>query len=160
MLNKKMENFKLALLHVSEVRQNGAGSITTRGNLFIYPGMPDKSEPHIRGVGKLINKNTKDALLVWKPVSELIITVRINTKFREITVVQCYAPTEIAYFEEKEVFYNCLDGTLLDLYRSDRILLMGDFNAEVGSVNQDIEDVIGKYGLSHRNENGDLLIEL
>jgi hypothetical protein len=59
-LNKEMENFELALLGVSEVRWNGVGSITTtNGNLFIYSGMPGKSEPHVRGVGIFINKNKK-----------------------------------------------------------------------------------------------------
>jgi hypothetical protein len=38
MLNREMENFKLALLGVSEVRWNGVGSKTTDGNLFIYFG--------------------------------------------------------------------------------------------------------------------------
>jgi hypothetical protein len=37
--------------------------------LFIYSGMPGENEPHIRGVGILINKNIKDALLEWKLVS-------------------------------------------------------------------------------------------
>jgi hypothetical protein len=40
------------------------------------------------GVGILINKNIKDALLEWKPVSERrIITAQFNTKFRNTTVV-------------------------------------------------------------------------
>jgi hypothetical protein len=33
---------------------------------------------------------------------------------------------------------------------------MGNFNAQVGNDNQDTEDVIGKHGLPHRYENGDL----
>jgi hypothetical protein len=45
-----MENFKLALLGVSEVRWNGVGSIKTNGNLFIYSGMPGENEPHITEV--------------------------------------------------------------------------------------------------------------
>jgi hypothetical protein len=67
----RLENFKLALLGVSEVRWNGVGSITTtNGNLFIYSGMPGENESHIRGVGILIHKIIKDALLDLKPVSE------------------------------------------------------------------------------------------
>jgi hypothetical protein len=69
-----MENFELALLGVIKVRWNGAGSITTNGNLFIYSGMPGKNEPHIRGVGIFINKNIKNALMEWKPISEQIVT--------------------------------------------------------------------------------------
>jgi exonuclease III len=59
-----------------------------------------------------------------------------------MTVVQCYAPTENANHEEREAFYNCLDRKLLDIHRSD-MLLMGDFNAQVVSDNQDIEDALG-----------------
>jgi hypothetical protein len=64
-----------------------------------------------------------------------------------MTVVQCYAATENANREEKEAFYDRLDRTLLDMHRnkSDIILLMRDFNAQVGNDNQDTEDVIGKY---------------
>jgi hypothetical protein len=157
-LNKEMENFKLALFGVNEVRWNGAGSITTtNGNLFIYSGMPGKNEPHVRGVGILVNKNIKDTLLMWKPLSELIVTAQINTKFRKMIVVQCHAPTENADLKEKEIFYNCLDRTPLDIHRSDIIVLMGDFNNQVGNENQDIDDVMRKYGLPHRNENGDLI---
>jgi hypothetical protein len=100
-----MENVTLALLGVSEVKWNGVGSIrTTNSNLFIYSEMPGKNEPHIRGVGILLNRNIQDALLEWKPVSERIVTIWINTKFRKMTVVQCYAPTENADLEEMEAF--------------------------------------------------------
>jgi exonuclease III len=102
----------------------------------------------------LINKYIKDALLEWKLVSEQIITAQSNTKFRKMTVVHCYAPTENANLEENEAFYNHLDRTLLDMHISDITLLMGDFNAQVGNDNQDIEDVMGKHRLPHRNENG------
>jgi hypothetical protein len=86
-LNKEMENVKLAIFGVSEVRWNDDGSITTNGNLFIYSGLPGENEPCVRGVGILINKNIKDALLKWKPVSEPIVTAQINTKFRKRIVV-------------------------------------------------------------------------
>jgi exonuclease III len=105
----------------------------------------------------LINKNTKDALLECNPVYERIITAPINTKFRKMTVVQCYAPTENADLEEKEALYSHLHRTLLDIHRSDIILFMGNFNAQVGNDNQDTEHVIGKHGLPPRNMNGDLI---
>jgi hypothetical protein len=38
--------------------------------------------------------------------------------------------------------------------------MMGDFNAKVGNNNKDVENIIGKYGLPHHNDKGDLLIEL
>jgi exonuclease III len=141
-----MEIFKIALLGACEVRWNGAGSITINFNLFIYSGMPGGNEPHIRGVGILINRNIKDALLEWKTLSERIITARINTKFRKMSVVQCYAP-----ISGKEAFYSRLHRTLLATHRSD-ILSMADFNVQVTNDYQDTEDVIGKYGTSFANK--------
>jgi exonuclease III len=84
----------------------------------------------------------------------------MKTKFRKMSVVQCYAPTDDAKIEEKEQFYSLLDKTLTNIHRSHIILMMGDFNAKVGNNNEDAEHIMGKYGLPHYNENGDLLIEL
>jgi exonuclease III len=122
--------------------------------------MPNADVEHIRGVAILINKNITGALLEWDPVTEKTITARTGTKLRKI--VQCYALTDSAKLVEKEAFYNLLDKTLLSIKRSDTIVMMGDFNAQVGNNNQDIEHIMGRHGLfcENENENGQLLIEL
>jgi hypothetical protein len=77
-------------LGVSEVRWNGSGRTeTTNGNIFVYLGMSNADDDHIRGMGILINKDIRGALLEWNPVSERIITARIQTKLRKISIVQC-----------------------------------------------------------------------
>ena len=100
-------------------------------------------------------------MLEWNPVSERIITARIQTKLRKISIVQCYAPTENAELAEKEAFYSLLDKTLLGIKRSDIIVMMGDFDAQVGNDNKDIEHIMGRHGMPcvNENENGQLLIE-
>ena len=106
-LNKIMGEYELAVLGVSEVRWNGSGTTeTTNGNVFVYSGMPNAGDDHIRGVGILINKNIRGALLEWNPVSERIIIARIQTELRKISIVQCYAPTGNAEPVEKEPFYS------------------------------------------------------
>jgi exonuclease III len=124
--------------------------------------MPNADDDHVRGLGILINKNRRGALLESNPVSERIITARIRTKLRKITTVQCYAPTDSAELVEKEAFYHLLDKTLLSIKRSNIIVMMGDFNAQVRNNNQDIEHIMGRHGLpcENENENGQLLIEL
>jgi hypothetical protein len=63
-LNKIMGEYKLAVMGVSEVRWNGSGRmVTTNGNVFVYSGMPNGDDDHIRGVGILANKNFRGALL-------------------------------------------------------------------------------------------------
>jgi hypothetical protein len=61
----------------------------------------------------------------WNPVSERIITSRVRTEFRKMSVIQCYAPTDYAKTEEKEQFYSHLDRTLINIHRSHIILIMG-----------------------------------
>jgi hypothetical protein len=155
-----MERYKLAILGVSEVRWNGSGQITSNGNVFMYSGMSNINDPHMKGVGMLLSKNIRAVLLEWNPISERIITAKIKTKFRNMSIVQCYAPTEDAEPTEKEVFYSLLDRILTDTHRSDVVLMMGDFNAKVGCDNEDTEYIMGKYSLPQRNENGELLIEI
>ena len=93
-------------------------------------------------------------MLEWNPVSERIITARIQTKIRKIYTVQCYAPTENTELAEKEAFYSLLDKTLLGIKRSDIIVMMSDFNAQVGNNNKDIEHIMGRHGMPCVNENG------
>jgi hypothetical protein len=52
-------------------------------------------------------------------VSVRIITSSVKTKFRKMTVIQCYAPTYDAETEEKEQCYSLLDRTLTNIHRSD-----------------------------------------
>ena len=72
-----------------------------------------------------------------------------------ITVIQVYAPTSNA--EEAEQFYEDL-GDLLELTpKKDALLIIGNWNAKVGS--QETPGVTGKFGLGVQNEAGQRLKE-
>ena len=156
-----LQTFKLAFLGLSEVRWNEFGELTTsKGHQWLWSGMPNKTDPHQRGVGVLINKEYRKFLLEQKFISERIILVRFKGQARNITIVQCYAPTEDANDGDKQAFYDQLNRTLAEIPHSDLKLLMGDFNAIVGDDNRDIEHVMGKHGVGTMNENGELFAEL
>ena len=107
-----MGEHKLVVLGVSEVRWNGSGRTeTTNGNIFVYSGMPNADDDHIR-LRILINKNIRRALLEWNPVSERTITARIQTKLRKISTVQCYVSTETGERVDKEAFFGLLNKIL------------------------------------------------
>ncbi|XP_047117394.1 uncharacterized protein LOC124798156 [Schistocerca piceifrons] len=114
---------------------------------------------HKNGVGLLLPKSSKKSLLEWKPVSERIITARFKTNVRYVTVIQCYAPTEIAKGELKDAFYTELNGVLRQINSRDIKILMGDLNAKVGSENEGLEHIMGVHGMGIRNVNGELLID-
>ena len=74
-----------------------------------------------------------------------------------ITVIQAYAPTSNAEEAEVEWFYEDPQD-LLDLtLKKDVLLIIGDWNAKVGS--QEIPGVTGTFGLGVWNEAGQRLIE-
>ncbi|XP_073815639.1 uncharacterized protein [Musca autumnalis] len=68
-----------------------------------------------------------------------IIVARLNSRFRKIAIIQCYAPTEPDDESVKDDFYSQLDATISSLPGGDIKILMGDFNAKVGNTNAGIE---------------------
>ena len=85
-----------------------------------------------------------------------MISVRLQGKPFNITVIQVYAPTSNAEEAEVEQFYDLQD--LLELTPpKDVLFIIGDWNAEVGS--QETPGVTGNFGLGMRNEAGQRLIE-
>ena len=67
------------------------------------------------------------------PVSDRIMTMRIPlTKDRNATIGSACAPTMANPEENKETFYSQLKDTLRNIPSSDKLLLIGDFNARIG----------------------------
>ena len=81
-----------------------------------------------------------------------MISVRFQGKPFNITVIQVYAPTSNAEEAEVEWFYEDLQDLLELTPKKDVLLIIGDWNAKVGS--QEIPGVTGKYGLGVQNESG------
>ena len=84
---KEMTEYKLDLLGLSETRWRGSGEfVTATGELLVYSGRPDEGK-HEYGVGLILSKAMKKSLIEWTAVSERIITARLNTRLRKLTVV-------------------------------------------------------------------------
>ena len=85
-----------------------------------------------------------------------MISVRFQGKLFNITVIQVYAPNSNAEEAEVERFYEDLHDLLELTPKKDVLLIIGDWNAKVGS--QETPGVTGKFGLGIRNEAGQRLI--
>ena len=86
-----------------------------------------------------------------------MISVRLQGKPFNITVIQVYAPTSNAKEAEIEQFYEDLQDLLGLMPQKDVLSIIGDWNAKVGS--QETPGVKGKFGLGMRNEAEQRLIE-
>ena len=86
-----------------------------------------------------------------------MISVRLQGKPFNISVIQVYAPTSNTEETEVEWFYEDLQDLLELTHKKDVLFIIRDWNAKVGS--QEIPGVTGKFGLGIQNEAGQRLIE-
>ena len=70
---------------------------------------------------------------------------------RHATIVSAYAPTMTNPDEVKDKFYDDLDSVISAAPRTDKLILLGDFNARVGTDHQTWEGVIGSEGVGKCN---------
>ena len=81
-----------------------------------------------------------------------MISLHLQGKPFNITVIQVYAPTSNAEETEVEWFYEDLQDLLELTPNKDVFFIKGDWNAKVGS--QETPGVTGKSGLGIQNEAG------
>ncbi|XP_073961210.1 uncharacterized protein [Choristoneura fumiferana] len=80
-------------------------------------------------------------------------------KARKITVIQCYAPTNLASEEDKEDFYRALKLTLKKIRQQNIVIVMEDLNAKVDTKNNGRQRHMGIHGMGVGNENGAKFLE-
>ena len=86
-----------------------------------------------------------------------MISVHLQGKPFNTTVIQVYAPTSNAEETEVERFYEDLQDLLELTPKKDVLLIIGAWKAKVGS--QETPEVTDKFGLGVQNEAGQRLIE-
>ena len=105
-LSREMERFRIDIMGLSEVRWNTAGRIMlASGHTLLFSGPEDEDDHHHNGVGLLLTKTAHKSLLEWEPISDRLLRARFHSKFQEVTIIQCYAPTNQADDNMKETFY-------------------------------------------------------
>ena len=86
-----------------------------------------------------------------------MISVHLQGKPFNITIIQVYVLTNNAEEAELEQFYEDLQDFLELIPPKDVLFIIGDWNAKVGS--QETPGVTGKFDLGVQNEAGQRLIE-
>ena len=140
----------IKVVGVSELWWLGQGRFTTDNeNMFIFSG---KESGGKRGVGFIIEKETAKCVLGYDPISERVMTVRIQGHPINISIIQVYAPTSEAADEDIEDFYETVQSAMDSIPKRDFLIIMGDWNAKIGRTEK--SECVGQYGLGTRNEGG------
>jgi len=136
------------ILGISEVKWTGMGEFNSDDNCIYYCG---QETLRINAVALKVNKRVQNAVLGCNFKNDKMISVRLQGKSFNVTVIQVYAPTSNADEAEVERLYEELQLTS----QKHVLFIVKDCNPKVG--NQKIPGVTGKSDLGVQNEAGQRL---
>jgi hypothetical protein len=111
------------------------------------------------GVGFAVCGSIENKIMEWKPINDRVAYMRIDTSPIPTSLVSCYAPTNDYPDAVKDEFYDCLDNLMDSIPKEDYLVVLGDFNAQLGSRCNGEELILGRHCLgSCRTDNGDRLV--
>lgn len=157
-LTYAMENIKWDILGLCEVRRENE-VIEEYADFILYHSYGTKGR---NGVGYLIKKHLKEKIMRFETFSDRVALVELQIvekgKPNSWTIIQVYAPTEMYDEEAVDYFYETLENAI-NSSNSDNLIVMGDFNAQIGRIQSDEEVAFGSFSHGKRSKNGKKLIE-
>lgn len=159
---KELKALNMDIVALTETRKDASGCLEELKQEFsIYWKGVDKGKVRNAGVGFAV-RNEIVPRLVSQPVgvNERLMSLRYLSQCgTHITFICAYAPTLNDTDQAKEIFYEELQKVVDCVDKHDVIILMGDFNARVGSDYKVHAGIIGQHGLGRCNFNGELLLD-
>ena len=92
--------------------------------------------------------------------TERLLTLRLNTPEGPVNLLCVYAPTFSAPADINDDFYGQLDSFIKEFNKQEALIILGYFNARVGSDSEAWPNCIGHFGIGRCNDNGQRLLEL
>ena len=148
-VKQEMARVNVDILGISELKWTGMGEFSSDDHYIYYCGQESLRR---NGVAIMVNKRVQNAVLGCNLKNDRMISVHLQGKPFNITVIQVYAPTSNVEEAEFERFYEELQDLLELTSKKDVLFIIGDWNAKGGS--QETPGVSGKFGLGMRNEAG------
>ena len=154
---KEIDRYKWDLVGLYETHLPRIGDENILGTTFLLSGRSDGV--HRQGVGFILSPVAKRSLMTFTPVSERIATIRLKGPIKNLSVVQIYAPDSARSEEECDQFYFQLQSVTDQIPKNDILIVLGDFNARVGSCHTGRKDVMGPHKHGRLNARGEQLID-
>ena len=104
------------------------------------------------GIGIVVREDLAESVLEVKRVSDRLMAMKLEVNGSILNIVSAYAPQVNNSMEEKNNFWEDLDGLIESISTEERIVFGADFNGHVGEGNIGDEEIMGRYGAETRNK--------
>ena len=109
MVKQEMARVNINILGISEIKWTGMGEFNSDDHYICFCGQESLRR---NGVAIMVNKRVRNAVLGCNLKNDRMISVRLQGKPFNITIIQVYAPTSNAEEVEVERFYEDLQDLL------------------------------------------------
>ena len=111
------------------------------------------------GIGIVVSEELVESVLEVKRVSERLMTIQLEVKGSILNIVSAYAPQVNNSMEEKNDFWQDLNGLIESVSKQERIVLGADLNGHVGEGNIRDEEIMGWYRAGTKNKEGSMVVD-
>ena len=151
-----MERRNVDILCLQETKWKGSKAWNIYSGCKIFYNRADGRK---NGIGIVLTEELAESVLEVKRVSDRLMAMKLEVKGSILNIVSAYAPQVNYSTEEKNDFWEDLDGLIESISKEERIVLGADLNGHVGKGNIGDEERMGRYGVGTRNKEGSMVVD-
>ncbi|XP_016578885.1 uncharacterized protein LOC107876486 [Capsicum annuum] len=118
-----------------------------------------ESESHRNIVGIFMDEDLIRQIIEVMRVSDRLVIIKLVIKGFTLHMYSVYASYVGLDKDVKARFWEALDKVVRRVPRSDKIIIVGDFNGHIGVLPGGYDDVHGVFGFGDRNGKGATLLD-
>ncbi|BHF85580.1 hypothetical protein SprV_1002874800 [Sparganum proliferum] len=159
---RELARYKVDIAALSETRFSEQGQLEEvgAGYTFFWSGRP-RTERRDAGVAFAIWNDIVGRLpCLPQGINDRLMSLRLPLRRggKFATIISAYAPPLTSPMAARDKFYEDLHALLATVSKADKLIVLGDFNARVGTDHTAWRGVLGPHGLRGSNDNGLLLL--
>ena len=159
LLNHDLDRLNVDIAALSETRLPDSCSIKESIYTIFWYGRPQEQKRE-QSADFAIANSIIPFCETTVVITTRLMSSRVHTSKGPLMIFSVYALTLQADDEVKNDFYQLLEQEIEKVPRTERIIILGDFNARVGRAFDSWNGILGKHGVGNMNDNGQLVMEL
>ena len=151
-----MERRNVDILCLQETKWKGSKARNIGGGCKLFYNRADGRK---NGIGIVVREELVESVLEVKRVSDRLMGMKLKVKESILNIISAYAPQVNNSMEEKNDFWEDLNGLIESISTEERIVSGAYLNGHVGEGNIGNEKIMGRYGAGTRNKEGSMVVD-